>query len=313
MEERRMKPITNLDELIADLKGQSPKRVVVAAGQDENTIEAAHRAAREKIANMVLVGDGDKIKKLSKEKNLDADVFELIEEKDEVKAGTIARNMVREGKGDCLMKGLIGTEKYMRLILDKELGLLPKGNILTHITVIDSPFYQKSHKKLLFVADVAIIPQPDLPSKIKILEYLIDAAHSFGLEKPKAALITANEKVSDKMPATMDAAIISKMADRGQIKGALVDGPLAMDVAISREACRIKGLNSPVGGDADILLFPNIESGNVFYKTVTYLGGSRLAAVVVGTLAPCILTSRADDEESKFFSIAMGCRLAMKT
>jgi phosphate butyryltransferase len=307
-----MKPITNLEELIKDLKDQPPKKVIVAAGQDENTIEAAYRAAEEKIAEMVLVGDGDKIRNLCKEKSLDAKVFEIIEEKDEYKAGVIARNMVREGKGDCLMKGLIATDKYMHLILDKEQGLLPKGAILTHLSVIDSPAYQKSHGKLLFISDVAIIPQPDLPAKVKILEYLIQAAQSFGIAKPKAALLAANEKVSDKMPATMDAAIIAKMAERGQIKGAVVDGPLALDVAISPEACAIKGLQSSVNGDADLLLFPNIESGNVFYKAVTYLGGARLAAVVIGTMAPCILTSRADDEESKFFSIALGCRLAIK-
>jgi len=307
-----MKPIRSLDELINDLKGQPPRKVVVAAGQDENTIEAAHRAASEKIAEIVLVGDGEKIRALCREKKLDPGIFTIVEEKDDYKAGATARNMVKEGRGDCLMKGLIGTDKYMHLILDKEQGLLPKGAVLTHLTVIDSPFYQKSHGKLLFVSDVAIIPQPDLPTKVKILEYLILAAHSFGIEKPKAALLAANEKVSDKMPATLEAAVITKMADRGQIKGAVVDGPLALDVAISKEACEIKGLKSAVGGDADLLLFPNIESGNVFYKAVTNLGGARLAAVVVGTMAPCILTSRADDEESKFFSIALGCRLAMK-
>lgn len=307
-----MKPITNLKELIENLKGSERKKLVVAAGHDENTIEACHKAATEKIAIVTLVGDKEKIDKLCVEKKLDMDVFEIIDEKDEVKAGALARDMVRKKEGDCLMKGLIGTDKYMKLILDKEQGLLTKGNVLSHITVIDSPFYQETHKKLLFVGDVAIIPLPDLQTKIKILEYLIEAAHSFGIEKPKAALITANEKVSDKMPATLDAAIITKMAERGQIKGAIVDGPLALDVAISKKSCEIKGLKSPVGGEADILVFPSIEAGNVFYKGVTYLGGSKLAAVVAGTTAPCILTSRADDEESKFFSIALGLRLCHK-
>jgi phosphate butyryltransferase len=138
----------------------------------------------------------------------------------------------------------------------------------------------------------------------------VDAAHSFGIEKPKVALLAASEKVSDKMPATMDAAIISKMAERGQIKGAIVDGPLALDVALSREACEIKELTSIVEGDADVLVVPNIETGNVFYKAATILGGASLAAVVVGTSAPCVLTSRADSEDSKFYSIALGCRLA---
>jgi len=210
------------------------------------------------------------------------------------------------------MKGLIGTDKYMHLILDKEQGLLAKGSVLSHITVLDIPAYQELHGKLLFVADVAIIPAPDLPTKIKITEYCIAAARSFGIDKPKVAMITANEKVSDKMPATMDAAIVSKMGERGQIKSAIIDGPLALDVALSPEACAIKDLSSTVGGAADVLIFPDIEAGNVFYKSATILGRAKLAAAVVGTAAPCVLTSRADDEASKFYSIAFGCRLVKR-
>jgi phosphate butyryltransferase len=197
----------------------------------------------------------------------------------------------------------------MHQILDKDQGLLPKGAVLTHLTVLDLPAYQQRHGKLLFVSDVAIIPAPDLPTKVKILTYAVDAARSFGIARPLVAMLAANEKVSDKMPATLDAAVIAKMAERGQIKHAIVDGPLALDVALSPEACAIKDLISPVGGAADILIFPNIEAGNVFYKAATILAGGRLAAVVVGTTAPCVLTSRADTEESKFYSIALGCRL----
>ena len=178
------------------------------------------------------------------------------------------------------------------------------------MTVLDVPAYQRTHGKLLFVSDVAVIPSPDLPTKVKMVEYCVSAAKSFGVEEPRVALLAANEKVSEKMPVTLDAAIIAKMAERGQIKGAIVDGPLALDVALSPEACQIKDLRSSVEGAADILIFPNIETGNVFYKSATILAGARLAAVVVGTSAPCILTSRADSEESKFLSIALGCRLA---
>ena len=167
----------------------------------------------------------------------------------------------------------------------------------------------ESQGKLIFGADVAIIPAPDLPTKVKILEYCIEAAHSFGVAEPKAALIAASEKVSPRMPATTEAREIAEMDERGEITGARVWGPLALDVALSPEACAIKGLESPVGGSADILVFPNIESGNIFYKSATVLSGARLAAAVVGTSAPCVLTSRADDDESKFLSIAMGCRL----
>ncbi len=305
-----MRPIRTLEELVAEVKGAAPRRLAVAAGHDENTIQAAARAAGEGIARVVLVGERARIEALCKEFKLDPALFEVVNEPDEGKAGARARDMVREGEADVLMKGLIGTERYMHLILDKEKGLLPKGAVLTHLTVLDVPAYQRLHGKLLFVSDVAIVPAPDLATKVKIVEYCIAAARSFGIERPKVALIAANEKVSEKMVATMDAAVIAKMADRGQIKGAIVDGPLALDVALDPAACEIKGLRSPVEGAADVLVFPEIETGNVFYKSATILGGARLAAVVVGATAPCVLTSRADSEESKFFSIALGCRLA---
>jgi phosphate butyryltransferase len=155
-----------------------------------------------------------------------------------------------------------------------------------------------------------VIPCPDLSQKTNILHYCVRTAHSLGVENPKVALIGATEKVSPKMPATLDAAILAKMAERGQLKGAVVDGPLALDLAISKRACEIKGIESPVAGDADILIFPNIETGNVFYKAVNVLAGANTAAVVAGTKVPCVLTSRADDDETKFFSIALAAVLA---
>lgn len=305
-----MAPIRSLDQLLRDLRDQPSRRVAVAAGHDPNTIGAAARAATEGIAEMTLVGDGERIKNLCAEMGLDAGAFKVIEEADAVAAGRKAVGLVRAGEADVLMKGLIPTSDYMKQILDKEQGLLPEGNILTHVTVVELPAYIAIHDKLLFVADVAIIPAPDLSTKVKILEYCIAAAHSFGIAEPRAALIAATEKVNPKMKATVHAAEIRDMAARGEITGAVVDGPLALDVALSPEACVIKGLESPVAGSADILVFPNIESGNVFYKSSTLLSGGRLAAAVVGTSVPCVLTSRADSEESKFLSIAMGCRLA---
>jgi len=304
-----MEAITNLDALILDLQDKPSRRVAVAAGHDPNTIAAAARAASENVADMTLVGDKARIEKLCVEFKLDAGVFDIVDEPDELKAGAAAVAMVRAGKADVLMKGLIGTDKYMRLILNKETGLLPPRAVLSHITVLELPEYQKTHGKLLFVADVAIIPQPDLKAKVQIVNYCIQAAHSFGISEPKVALIAATEKVNPGMQATVDGAMIAVMAKRSQISGGIVDGPLALDVALSPEACAIKGLDSPVGGEADVLVFPNIETGNVFYKSATILSGGRLAAAVVGTSAPCVLTSRADSEESKFLSIAMGCRL----
>ena len=298
--------IKTLEKLVEYVKSQGKKNVVVACGHDPHTIGATYRSAKEGLVNVVLVGNKEKMEVVAEKEQVDLSVFQIIDEEDDYKAGTIARDMVVAKEGDVLMKGLIGSDVYMRLILDKEKGLLPKKGVLSHLAVMEVSTYPK----LLFVSDVAVIPNPDLSQKIAMLKYDIETAHRFGVEKPKAAIIAATEKVSDKMPATVEAAVISKMADRGQIKGAVVDGPLALDISVSKEACEIKGIDSPVGGEADILIFPNIESGNVFFKSLTKFAGGELAGVVTGTTAPCVLTSRSDSENSKFFSIALAAIMA---
>jgi len=301
-----MEPIRDFETLVKVVKGKKKYTLAVANGQDPHTIEAVTKAFNEGIVNVKLIGDKEKITSLAKEMKLNIDGIEIIDVKNAKEAGALARDLVREKNADILMKGLISTDEYMRLILDKEKGLLPQGKILSHIAVMSIPTYHK----LLFVSDVAVIPLPDLKQKIAITNYAIEIAHKFGIEKPKVAIIGATEKVSDKMQATIDASIIAKMWERKQFPDSIIDGPLALDVAISKEACEIKGLKSPVDGDADILIFPNIESGNVFFKSVTYLANGKLAAIVVGTTAPCVLTSRADSEESKFYSIALAALTA---
>ena len=301
-----MKPITNLDELVRGLKGAPPRRLAVAAGHDPHTLEAAMRAAAEGLALVTLVADSRRLQAMAAELGpLPAGVT-VIDEPDPVAAAARAVALVRAGEADVLMKGLVATSDYMKKILDREHGLLPPGRVLSHVTVLEFPGLER----LLFVADVAIIPQPDVAAKLQLIEYCLHAARSFGVERPRVALLAASEKVSPKMPATVEADEIRRLAADGRFGDAVVDGPLALDVAVSPEACRIKELDSPVGGLADVLVFPNIESGNVFYKTATQLAGARVAAAVVGTTAPCVLTSRADDEESKLLSIALGCRLA---
>ncbi len=296
-----MNPIRKLDELVELVKNNPSRKLAVANGHDPHTIQATYKAAKENLVDVIVIGDKDRVLSLGSEHNLDTSVFDIIDNRDTKEAGRIARDMVKSGEADILMKGLMPTDVYMRLILDKKEGLLPKGNILSHVAVMEVP----SYPKLLFISDVAVLPLPDLSQKVQMLKYTIEVAHSFGIENPKAAILAATEKVSDRMPATLDGATIAKMASRGQIKGAIVDGPLALDIAINKEACEIKGFKSPINGEADILIFPNIESGNVFFKSVTKLAGGSLAAMVVGASAPCILTSRADSEESKFYSIAM--------
>lgn len=301
-----MTAITKLDDLLAGLRGAPPKRLAVAAGHDPHTLEAAMRAAGEGIALVTLVADARRLAEMAKDLGpLPAGVT-VIDEPDPLLAARRAVALVRGGQADVLMKGLVPTSDYMKCILDRETGLLPPGRVLSHVTVLEMP----ALPRLLFVADVAIIPQPDVATKLQIIEYCLHAARSFGIVRPRVALVTATEKVSAKMPATVEADEIRRLAADGRFGDAIIDGPLALDVALSPEACRIKELDSPVGGLADILVFPNIEAGNVFYKAVTHLAGARVAAAVVGTTAPCVLTSRADNEESKLFSIALGCRLA---
>jgi len=220
---------------------------------------------------------------------------------------SLAVDLINAGEGDILMKGLCSTDKYMRAILNKEKGLLPPKAVLSHVTVLSNPQYHK----LLVIGDIAVIPAPDLTQKIAITNYVVKTAKALGIEKPKVAIVTATEQMLPSMPACVDAAIISKMADRGQISGCLVDGPLALDVALSAEAVAVKKLVSPVAGDADCLVFPNLESANVFYKVNTQLCiGAKQAAIVAGAKAPCVLSSRADSIDTKLNSIALAALTA---
>ena len=215
--------------------------------------------------------------------------------------------MVKEGQGDILMKGLCSTDKYMRGILNKENGLLPPKAVLSHVSVLQNPSYHK----LLIISDMAVIPAPDFKQKQAEVKYLVKTAKALGIEKPKVAAIAATEQMLDGMPACVEAALLAKMADRGQISGCVLDGPLALDVALSKEAVAIKKLKSEVAGDTDCLLFPNIESANVFYKTNTQMcPGVRTAAIVAGATAPCVLSSRADSIDTKLNSIALAALTA---
>lgn len=298
--------VDKLDQLFDILKTKTKKRLVAAYANDAHTIEAVSMAVDMGIVDGTLVGDEATINKVCAEHNINPSKFKIVQEADEMKAAHKAVDLINKGEGDVLMKGLVSSDKYMRAILNKETGLLPPKAVLTHVTVVQVPTYPK----LLIVGDVAIIPAPDLNQKVAITEYLIRTAHSLGIENPKVALLAATEQMMAGMPACVDAAIISKMGDRGQIKGAIIDGPLAMDVAIDPESAQIKKISGQVAGDADCILFPNIESGNVFFKTCTKLAGGELGAMVMGAKVPCILTSRGDSVKSKMYSIALAANAA---
>lgn len=294
--------ITKFSDVFAELKAQGIcKRMVAAWAVDEHTIEAASKATDLGFIKATLVGDEAMIKDVCSKNGIDASKFEIVNEPVELKAVATAVKMVHDGEGDVLMKGLCSTDKFLRAILNKETGLLPPKGLLSHVGIIESPNYHK----LIFLTDMAVIPLPDFRQKMKLTGFVTGVAKSFGISKPKVAFIAASEQVLDSMPACMEAAALAKMCDRGQIKGCIGDGPLALDVAIDKESVEIKKLTSPVAGDADCLVFPNIESANVFWKTNSKLAdGVRQAGMLVGTTAPCILASRADTADTKLNSIA---------
>jgi phosphate butyryltransferase len=298
--------ITKLDQMFEAVKSKPKKRLVAAYANDSHTISAVSEAVDKGIVDGILVGDEETIKKVCKEEKIDVKKFRIVQEANEAKAAAKAVELINKGEADVLMKGLVSSDKYMKAILDKEKGLTDPGAVLSHVIAVENPNYHK----LLFCSDVAVIPAPEMKEKIAMTNYLIKTARALNIEKPKVALIAATEQVLYKLPACSEAAIISKMAERGQIKNAIVDGPLALDVAVDKESAVIKGLKSEVAGDADCLLFPNIEAANVFYKTVTKLAKSELGAMVVGARVPAILTSRGDSTKTKLYSITLAALCA---
>ena len=298
--------IKRLNDLLDVLRSHPKKRLVAAYANDSHTIGAVAQAVKAGIVEATLVGDEPTIKKVCGDLGVDVSQFALVHEPVDVKAVAKAVQLINEGQGDVLMKGLVTTDKYMRGILNKDCGLLPPKAVLSHVVVLEVPSYHK----LLVLGDVAIIPAPDFKQKLAIGNYVVRAARTLGVEMPKVALLAATEQMSVGMQACVDAALIAKMGERGQISGAVLDGPLALDVAIDKEAAEIKKLRSEVAGDADCLVFPNIESGNIFFKTCTKFAGAQLGAMVVGAKVPCVLTSRGDSVQSKLYSIALAASSA---
>ena len=292
--------IKNFQEVLQKVKNQNIKKVSVAVAQDKHLLEAIKEACAQGIVDAILVGDKREIEAIASEIEMDLSQIELIDEIDKNKAALKAVELIRLGKSDMVMKGLIDTKTFLRAILDKEIGLRT-GKLMSHVAV----FEVSTIDRLIFITDAAFNMYPELKDKIEIVKNSVTVAQAVGIEKPKVAAICAVEVVNENMKATVDAAILSKMNDRGQIKDCIIDGPLALDNALSEEAASHKGIISNVAGKADILLMPNIESGNVMYKTLTYTSDCKNGGLLVGTSAPVILTSRSDSKESKIYSIAL--------
>ena len=294
-------PITKLDQVLDRLHKLEKRTIAVVAAEERDILTAVKKAKDQDLVNVILVGDKHKIQKIANDINFNISNIELIDEKEPRLSARIAVQLIREGKAGVLVKGLVSTADYLKEILNKQTGIMPPKSILSHVTILEYPTYPK----LLFVSGIAVILQPDLKQKIAMTNYLIEICHKFEIEIPKVVLLNCSEKVAMDYQNSYDAAIISTMNRRGQIKGGIVDGPMAIDLAISKKSCETKGFDSPINGEADAIVFGNIEACNSFYKAGVYLANAKMAGVLVGAKAPVVLTSRSDSDSSKLYSIAV--------
>lgn len=294
--------ITQLTQIVEEARRRGYRRLAVAYGADTHTLEAVTSACREGIVKADVTGPEQEIKAILANFDVPENTIRIIDCPDAVTSVGKAVSLVASGEADILMKGLVPTDVYMRGILNREAGLVPPKGILSHVSVFEIP----TLGRLLCLSDAAVIPLPDLAQKAKIIQYLASTAKSLGIESPRIACIAPSEQLLPSVISSTEAAILAKMSERGQLGDAIVDGPLSLDVALYPEVAdekKVKG--SSVAGKADCLLFPNIESGNVFFKAATHFGNAEVAALVAGARVPCVLTSRGDTPASKLFSIAL--------
>ena len=295
--------IKKLDDIFDELKSCNEKAVLsVAAAHDEEVLLAVKDACEMNIIKAILIGEEEKIRKIANEIKFDLTDVEVINECDLKLCAEKAVKLVSSGKADYVMKGLLDTSIILKEVLNKEYGLRT-DSLLSHVMIYEVPSYHK----LLILTDGGMNINPDVSQKKKIVDNAIKAAKSLGIDTVKVACLAAKEKVNPKMQATLDADELKTMCKDGMFgKGAIVEGPIAFDLAMSEEACKIKGYESEVGGDADILLVPNIETGNGIGKALTYMANAKSAGIIMGAKAPVVLVSRADTHESKLYSIAYG-------
>lgn len=294
--------IRDLNELLRKAKNRPVRRMVVAAAEDEHVLKALQEAMKEEIIIPMAVGDKDKIEHIAQSIGFSLDGIELIDNREGAAASArIAVEKVKNGEADVIMKGFVSTGDLLKAVLDKSMGLRA-DQLLSHVAFFESPYYHK----IFCVTDVAMNIAPDLDAKAQIIQNAVKACHCIGIGNPKVAVAAAVEVVNPKMEATVHAAELKEMNQKGFLEGCVVDGPFAIDIAVNAEAALHKGISGEVAGDCDVILAPDIEAGNMFYKALNFLGGASSAAVVMGATVPVVLTSRSDDERSKLLSIALG-------
>lgn len=300
-----MPEIKKLDEFVKRAQAKQTRRIAVVAAEDEPVLKALKEAISLKIAYPILLGDEKKILEIGKDILFDTSELTIIHEPDSRKAAKKAIDLISRDEADILMKGLISSSSFLRAILDKDEGLRKKNGVISHVAFFETPYYHK----IVCVTDAAMNVAPSFKEKRAILENAVEAFHKLGNSNPKVAVIGAVETVNPSMEATVHAAMLTMMNKRGQIRSCVVDGPLAFDNAVSLKAAAHKGITSPVAGDVDIILTPEINSGNILYKSLNFMGGATVAAVIMGAKVPVVLTSRADSDKSKLMSVALAAAM----
>lgn len=296
--------LKSLESVFEIAKSKPPARMAVAAAADEHALDAVKEALKAGIVTPVLIGNRDEITGIAGRLSFDLNGIDIVDEKDPVKACSIAVSMIRNGEAEILMKGLVGTALLLRAVLNKENGI-SRGTVMSHAALLESPNYHK----LLCITDCGMNILPTLNEKADIINNAVEIYKKLKMDRPKVGILAAVELVNEKMDATTHAAMLVTMNRRGQIKDCILDGPLAFDNIISKEACDHKGIQTDIGGDADIVILPNIETGNTLYKALVYLGGATVASVALGASAPIVLTSRSDSDRSKLMSIALAAAM----
>jgi phosphate butyryltransferase len=299
-----IRTLKQMEEKVLSLKRKH--RIVVAWAQDNNTIGAIYRAVKNGFAEAILLGNSSEIIKTCESEGIDPKHFTIIESDNESLASSEAVRLVKSGEADVVMKGLVGTDKFLKAVMDKENGIMLPDAVLSYVGAMEIPAYHK----LLFITDPAVIPFPDLRQKIAMAGYAIEMAQKFGIKTPKIALISASEKRSHHFQSSEDYSEMCRLAESGQIKNCIMDGPLDLFLACDKKSVEIKGVHTPVNGDADILLFPSLESSNPFYKGLMLFAKGELSGLIRGTSRPVIVMSRSESENSKYFCIALSCLMA---
>lgn len=290
-----------LDELIEKSIEKKDVKVAVAVAEDAHVLEAVVEARQKNIADFILVGNKSKISRILADLGADQESFEIIDEQDKIMACEKCVELIVDKKASLLMKGLVDTSIVIRAVLDREKGLRT-GSRLSHLAAFETLAYHK----VLFITDSAINIDPDLETKKSIVKNAVGAVRKLDIKEPNVALLCAKEKVDEKMPVTLDYKQLVKMNEVGEIKDCKIAGPLSLDLAVSKKAAEIKGVESPVCGETDIMVCPDIEAGNILYKSLAFLGNARSGGVVLGAKAPIIVTSRADSSDNKLIGIALG-------